>query len=388
MQKKRFFRVGLVSVVALAILVALGLTVWSAKLDNATRAGGARDAALSHGASKAGHGGQRAGNPSVTGTGSKLSNAGPAPKSFPSSADTGYLHAPGYPGHLHKCSVQLRADTTYKYCEFPGGLAIRQPNITLLGCLFQSNSVLDANVDVDANHVTFAYDTFEPARVSVPPVRFGLGYQYGINQNGPYRITINASNIWGFGEAVQMRDPDGSSKARPLLIENSYIHSPSAPGPQMQYHVDGILSSVGGPSYVTIRHNTIMANADTNAIALQTAGGGSNGTPYNHITVTGNYFSGFGYMINTGGNTRSTHMAFTDNVWGTNFKPWWGPLYGGQMYTDSSLGGRWAGNTIHVVPGTTWMSKRNDGLFWWPTDGNPSNGRQVVGHKKDFRGGA
>jgi hypothetical protein len=241
---------------------------------------------------------------------------------------------------------------------------------------------------VDANNVTFSYDTFEPSKVSAPPVPYGSGYQYGINQTGPFQISIEASNFWGFGEAIQLTDPDGSTQSSPLVIKDSYIHDSSAQGPDgpNQYHVDGILSSDGGSSYMTITHNTITGNANTNALALQTNGGGSSGTPYSHITVTNNYFSGFGYMVNTGGDTNSTDMTFVGNVWGTDFEPGWGPLYGSAMYTTPGLGGVWRDNTIHVAPGTTWMAEGNNGLFWWPTDSNPSGPGQIIGHKSDYPG--
>jgi hypothetical protein len=310
------------------------------------------------------------------------------PGGFPSAANTGYQNAPGYPGQLTGCGTNLRAGATYQYCDFPDGLDVNRPNVTFIGCRFASNSVLDADVQVDANNITFSYDTFEPSAVSAPPVPYGSGYQYGINQTGPFQMTVEASNFWGFGEAVQLTDPDGSSQSNPLVIKDSYIHDPSAQGPDgpNQYHVDGILSNNGGASYMTITHNTISAPADTNALALQTSGGGSSGTPYSHITVTDNYFSGFGYMVNTGDDTNSIDMVFTGNVWGTNFEPGWGPLYGNAMYTNPGLGGIWRDNTIDVVPGTSWMAPGNNGLFWWPTDANPSSPGQIIGHKSDYPG--
>lgn len=310
------------------------------------------------------------------------------PAGFPDAADTGYQNAPGYPGALTRCSTNIRAGATYRFCDFPDGIDVNRPDVTFIGCRFASNDVLGADVRVDAPNVTFSYDTFEPSAVSAPPVPYGRGYQYGIDQDGPFRMTIESSNFWGFGEAIQLTDPDGSTESSPLLIENSYIHDPSAQGPSGpgQYHVDGILSNDGGSSFMTIKHNTIIANADTNALALQTSGGGSDGTPYNHIVVTDNYFSGFGYMVNTGGNTDSTDMVFTGNVWGTDFEPGWGPLYGDAMYTTRGLGGVWHDNTIHVVPGTGWMAAGNNGLFWWPTDANPSNPAQIIGHRSDYRG--
>jgi hypothetical protein len=171
-----------------------------------------------------------------------------------------------------------------------------------------------------------------------------------------------------------------------LVVQDSWIHDPSAAGSSNQYHVDGILSNDGGTGYMTFNHNTISAAGNTNGLALQTSGGGSSGTPYEHVTVTNNFFSGFGYMVNTGGDTDSQHVVFTGNVWGTDFEPTFGPLYGSDMYTTPGLNNVWRGNTIYVTPGTSWMSARNNGLYWWPTDASPSNPRQIVGHKSDYSG--
>ena len=302
---------------------------------------------------------------------------------FPDASNTGYRNAPGYPGSLTTFTGTIQSNTTYRFMNFPGGLAVGSSsnhpvNVTFYGCRFATNSVLDANVAVYGDNITFDYSTFEPSAVSAPPVPYGKGYQYGIDLRYPGKLTIDHSDFWGFGEALQF---GSSTSSKPVTVANSWMHDASAPGtdPATMYHTDGILSNDGGPSHMVFNHNTIVGDGNTNALALQTAG-----TAYDHVAVTNNYFSGYGYMVNTGGNTKSTNMTFTGNVWGTDYKPYWGPLYGAAAYTTPGLGGTWANNTIHVKTGTTWMAAGNHAKYWWPTDGNPSSATQIIGHTNDY----
>jgi hypothetical protein len=313
----------------------------------------------------------------------------PPPAGFPRAVNTGYEHAPGYPGHLKNCNnVRIRSNTTYKFCNFSGGVAIGSAhshpvNVTFIGCRFASNAVVNANVADYGSHVVFSYDTFEPNTVAAgpgpsspyaTPIDYHRGYQYGIDQRYAGSLTVDHGNFWGFAEAIEFGH---SSQALPVVVSNSWIHNPRAPG--SVDHTDGILENYGGLSYMVFHHNSIVGNGNTNALALQ----GS--VPYHHVTITGNYFSGYGYMVNSGAHSRSTGMVFTGNVWGTDFRPVWGPLYDGSMFTNRGLGGRWARNIIRVRSGTKWMSRRNNGLYWWPIDGDPSSSRQVIGHKRDWR---
>jgi hypothetical protein len=301
-------------------------------------------------------------------------------------SNTGYQHAPGYPGHLTDCSnLAVQSHGTYKYCDFNGGLEI--PNgvvdVTFIGCRFASNAVEDANVADYGDGIKFLYDTFEPSTVpagpgptspNAPDIANGQGYQYGIDQRADGSLTVDHSDFWGFAEAMQL---GFSSKSKPVVVSNSWIHNPRNPG--SSDHTDGILENYGGLSYMTFDHNTIVGDGNTNGMALQ-------GQHYDHITMTRNYFSGYGYMINSGADGRSTNMVFTDNVWGSDIKPNFGPLYGDTMFTTPGLGGVWRGNKLHVRPGTTWMAAGNNGLFWWPGDGNPSDPGQIIGHSSDYPG--
>ncbi len=317
------------------------------------------------------------------------------PTAFPGPADTGYARVPGYPGHLTDCSrVTIRSNTTYRFCDFADGLAIGNPksspaNVTFVGCRFASGNMFDADVADYGSDIAFSYSTFEPNTVragtepsssSAQTVARNASYQYGVDQRHPGALTIDHSDFWGFADAVQI---GYSSQAAPLTISNTWIHNPRDPGgtnPATSDHTDGILESYGGLSYITLNHNAIVGNGNTQAIGLH----GS--ARYDHITVTNNYLSGYGYMVCTGAHTEDTNMVFTGNVWSTEFKPVFGPMYDGVSYTTPDLGGIWRGNTIRVVPGTSWMAVANNGLYWWPDDRNPTNSHQIVGHAHDYPG--
>jgi hypothetical protein len=312
------------------------------------------------------------------------------PNGFPDAVNTGYENSAGYPGTLKDCNgVAIRSNTTYQNCDFPDGLAIgsasnHPTNVTFVGCRFASNLVNDATVADYGSGIVFSYDTFEPSTVqpgpgptspNAPPIANSEGYQYGIDQRYAGALTVDHSDLWGFEEAIQL---SYSSSAEPVIISNSWIHNPRSPG--SSDHTDGILENYGGLSYMTFNHNSVVGNGNTNALALQGAAG------YSHVTITNNYFAGYGYMVNSGANTKSTDMIFTGNVWGTDIEPIFGPLYGNAMYTTPGLGGVWSDNTIYVQPGTTWMAADNNGLYWWPGDTNPSNSHQIIGHKTNYPG--
>ena len=111
---------------------------------------------------------------------------------------------------------------------------------------------------------------------------------------------------------------------------------------------------------MTFDHNTIVGGGNTQALALQ------GNVAYDHVTITNNYFSGYGYTLDFGGHTASTNMVFTGNVWDTDIEPAYGPVYASASFTTSGLGNVWQGNKLQVVPGTSWMSAANNGLYWWP----------------------
>jgi hypothetical protein len=257
-------------------------------------------------------------------------------------------------------------------------------NVTFIGCRFAADASDIADVWDYGSSIVFDYDTFEPNTVPIGsepispeavPVPNNQGYQYAVLEEGPGALSVDHSDIWGFANGIQF---GSSSRAQPVSVSNSWIHNPRDPG--SSDHTDGIQDYSGGASYMVFSHNTIVGDGNTNALALQGA------TPYNQVAITGNYFAGYGYMVNSGSDMQDTNMTFTGNVWGTDIEPTWGPLYGSAMYTTPGLGSVWSGNTIYVAPGTSWMAPGNNGLYWWPTDSNPSNPGQIIGHANDYPG--
>lgn len=350
---------------------------------NASGAGGTSASGGAAGGGAAGGSGGTAGSSTGGGGG------------FPDQTNTGYENAPGYPGSLKDCQVTtVQSNTTYKFCNFPNGLDIgnsttHPTNVTFLGCRFASAAEFDANVADYGSNTTFDYDTFEPNTVpagSEPtdphaqPVARASSYQYGIDQRHAGPFTVDHCDFWGFAEGIQF---GSSSQSGPLVVRNSWLHNPRDPGgtnASTDDHTDGILENYGGLSYMTFDHNSIVGDGNTQALALQ----GS--VKYDHVTITNNYFSGYGYMTSIGAHTQNTNVTFTGNVWSTEFEPAYGPIYDDVSFVTAGLGNTWNNNTIHVAPGTSWMAAGNDGLFWWPGDGNPSSATQIVGHNTDYTG--
>ncbi|MDI2128457.1 hypothetical protein [Yinghuangia seranimata] len=276
---------------------------------------------------------------------------------WPNASNTGYKNAPGYPGSLTTFKGTLESNHTYKFMRFTNELFVGTSdvtlhNITFYGCLFESNNIVDTTVAVYSENVVFDYSTFAPSKASAPPVSYNNGYQYAIDVRRDVQLTVDHSDIWGFGNGIQI---GFSSKAKPFVVRNTWFHDARSDGGVD--HTDAILCSDGGPTFMVIDHNTISSVGNTNGLAFQVAD-----VYYTDVSVTNNYFSGFGYTVNMGGNGKGNQrITFTGNTFGTDLKPMWGPLYGwgGTNVT-------WRNNKWHVAPGGYDKQQSNDGKFWWP----------------------
>jgi hypothetical protein len=261
--------------------------------------------------------------------------------------------------------------------------------VTFTGCRFASNAISDADVADYGSGITFEYDTFEPSTVpagSEPAISDtayqipnSQGYQYGIDQRGRGgALTVDHSRLWGFANAMQVWS---STAAAPLTITNSLFSNPRADGGTDHTDGPGVLNSGNTLTGFVVENNTIIGLGNANGLAFQ-----PQGTTNHYVdgTVTGNYFSGYGFTMALGSGTETTGTVFEDNTWGTDIKPAWGPLYNSSPFTTPGLGNTWSGNKIQVVPGTTWMAAASDGMYWWPGDGNPARSSSAAGHATDF----
>ncbi|GAM18832.1 hypothetical protein SAMD00019534_020070 [Acytostelium subglobosum LB1] len=311
---------------------------------------------------------------------------------WPDETNTGYKKSPGYPGSLvSTCPSTVVSNSVYKYCNYINGLYIGSSsqtvtNITFIGCRFASNAVDDANVAVYGSAITFNYCTFEPKTTVEPTwsnptarIKRTLSYQYGIDQRAAGPLTVDHCDMWGFANGIQIGYSD---LAGPLTIRHSWFHNLRQDGGGVD-HTDALLENYGGLSHMVIDHNTITGVGNTNGLGLQ------GDDAYQYISITNNYFSGYAYMLNLGGHTLSSNMVFTGNVWGAEIKPGWGPVYDSVAFevpNISTLNNQWQNNTIRVGAATpsTWMATGNNGLYWWPTDINPSTKYVIIGHATDY----
>jgi hypothetical protein len=301
------------------------------------------------------------------------------PSGFPNATNTGYRNAPGYPGQLTAYTGgAIQSNKTYRFIDFNGSVDVGLPNspvenVTFYGCRF--HGAKDVLVRVFGDNINFDYSSFEPM-VSAPPVSNDKGYQFAIQSHGAWgtfvkQMTVTHSDIWGFSNAI---DTSGSTQAKPQVFRHNWIHDARDDMNGLD-HTDGIGSPGSGTgSYIVIDHNTIASRGNTNAIAFQA------GT-FSNITVTNNYFSGFGYTIHLQDGD-GPNFIFTGNVFGTDFRPDWGPLYG----WSGGNGNVWKCNRIRFVPGTNWTSgggwkpiSSDDGKFWVPAS-NPASATDYKGN--------
>jgi hypothetical protein len=333
-------------------------------------------------------------NITVTGSG-----AGGPPTGFPGQ-DTnpvGYLAAPGYPGALTPHAPSgFQSNATYSFLDIDGGTSGTNlaglSNVTFIGCRFKSNAQGYFNVYAIGTNLTFRYCTICPRDVyaSAPPgcvwpsagtgqnttkyidgvncTKGTQGYQYGfhIMSGGP--ITIQYCDIWGFGNAI-----DFLNTTAQMLVDNCWIHDAANSSPN-GYHTDGpgYLNGATPPKNITISNCTIASIGNTNGLAMQAAT-----SAYQNITVTGNFFSGFGYCTAhfQPGSGGARNCTFTDNILATDVAWYFGPIYSNptSLYNYSSYGNLWRRNKLRVLPGTAPVNgamfsytQTDDGKYIWP----------------------
>ncbi|MGH9119355.1 MAG: right-handed parallel beta-helix repeat-containing protein [Acidimicrobiales bacterium] len=284
-----------------------------------------------------------------------------AASTWPNATDTGYANAPGYPGRLTECEGPIESGKTYRFCNFDDGVSVgttslgRVNDVTFYGCRFASNAVGDANVVVRGDNILFDYSTFEPSADDSPPVAYEQGYQYGIDQREAGRVTVDHSDFWGWGNAIQI---NFSSEAQPFVVRNSWFHDARDDGGID--HTDAILSNEGGPTHMVFDQNYIASVGNTQGLALQ-----ASERPYENVTITNNYFSGFGYSVAIGEELGGSNITFVGNTFGTDIPPDWGPLYTGAAWVGET-GNVWRDNRWRVAPGSDHQPSSDDGRYWWP----------------------
>ena len=325
---------------------------------------------------------------------------------FPGQASNpvGYAAAPGWPGSF---TTTLNGAQTFsqvgtqanpviiQFTDVNAGASGTQVTgswIKFVGCRFQSNQVGFFNVLLQTgSNITFSYCSVTPlaSLATAPPnaawpaasagqqktgngtgfqISGNNGYQYGFHISGGGPYTIDHCDIWGFGNAI-----DILNTTQQITINACWIHD-AADAAAQGYHTDGpgYLNGGAPPPNISVTNCTIASIGNTNGIAFQAAS-----SPYNNITVTGNFMSGFGNLVDMcHAVAGSTNLTFTNNTFGTDL-PWvFGPLYANftvPFTKASNPTNSWSGNLFKVLAGTSTIPGQtfswtagDDGKFLWP----------------------
>ncbi len=315
-------------------------------------------------------------------------------------ANAGGLGLPAYPGSLTDyasgMSTTKLITATYpdnsviSYKHFVGDkILIYGDNLTFIGCLFEGKKPDDNLVQIYSPHkIKFLYSTFKPIGFNTPPGNNGTvsssrtstlapappytPEQMAKFDNTPYSeswqymttmqesvVTMDHNDIWGNAGLEMVTGFPGN----PSTWTNNYIHD-QADTARSQYHHDGIgPQSEGNGGPMLIDHNTIASIGNTNAIALQ-----GNGV-YDHVSITNNYISGWGYAISIGITNNATNATVTGNIFSAELKQLFGFLYG-NFWGGTARGSTWRNNMYQVRAGdsNSMFSTGDNGKYAWPTD--------------------
>lgn len=300
---------------------------------------------------------------------------------FPDATNTGHTAWPGWTGSFTTYSGPdpIRAagsNQVFEGVAFDGitvGVTGDAPSsVTFRGCRFRSSWNEGWNCQVrDGVNILFEYCTIEPANDQSPPIAYADAFSYAIDIRGESSVTARYCNMYGSGNTIQIEQ---SSAAFPVVVEHCWVHD-QADQAGSTYHHDAFLSNNGGPTHITLHHNTFASGGNTNAIALQ-----STGTPYSDITITNNLLSGYGYTVNIGDDEGPdcTNITFEDNVFSTEFLPIYGPLK--TTWPGLASGSSWRRNR--------WRYGGNgdptaNGKFWLPNGGQVNNWNNLTGWVSD-----
>ena len=255
-------------------------------------------------------------------------------------------------------------------------------NVTFIGCLWENNGTNSpCAVPCSTGAMTFQYCTLRPTGLTLPSqLTQAGGYKYGVPCDGTQgspgtwnsfcagALRFENCDFWGFSNATQIQ---GSTVTAPLTYDTCWVHD-ARPNTDGLDHTDGLGCPAGGTAaYVTITNCTVESIGDTQGLAFQNTPGPSS---WDHFTVTGNLFGGWGNTISIIGGTAAspnggTNITFTGNTFSTRLTCQLTPLYSTLM-APSSNGNLWRNNKWHVPAGAAWGNPAHDGYYWLPVGSN------------------
>ncbi|HUR05046.1 MAG TPA: hypothetical protein VM347_21060 [Nonomuraea sp.] len=314
---------------------------------------------------------------------------------WPDFSNTGYANTPAnagglglgaYPGKLTDYAANMSASKPLRL-EYPDNsvisftrflalkVIIYGDNLTFVGCLFEGTDPNDNLIQIYSDtNVKFLYSTLKPSSYSMPPGNDGTVSSSHSKPGTPFAkswqlattmkeavAVMDHNDIWGNAGLEMVTGFPG----RPSTWTNNYIHDMADTSHDV-YHHDGIgPQSEGNGGPMIVDHNTLASLGNTNALAMQGSG------VYDHISVTNNYVSGWGYALHMGDINNATNITVTGNVFSAELDQLYGFLYG-NIWGGSARGSTWRNNLIQARAGdgNTAFSTADNGKYLWPTTGD------------------
>jgi hypothetical protein len=311
---------------------------------------------------------------------------------WPDFSNTGYANTPAnagglglgaYPGKLTDYAPGMSAGKALRL-EFPDNSVISYKrflglkvliygdNLTFVGCLFEGTNPNDNLVQIYSdNNIKFLYSTFKPNSYAMPPGNDGTVSSSHSKPGTPFDkswqlattmkeavAVMDHNDIWGNAGMIMVTGFPG----RPSTWTNNYIHDMADTSHDV-YHHDGIgPQSEGNGGPMIVDHNTLASLGNTNGLALQGSG------VYDHISVTNNYVSGWGYALSIGVTNNATNITVTDNVFSAELEQLYGFLYG-NIWGGSARGSTWRRNLIQARTGdgNRTYTTADHGKYLWPS---------------------
>jgi hypothetical protein len=295
-------------------------------------------------------------------------------------SNTAYPGSLGAPPSLVGGSSGSPQIVTFK--DFSGGISLASGTnfITFIGCRFQASGSGNFNSVIQSNNIAFSYCSFTPlvslqpnlpspsAGHSWPCATGGAGIGY-VGGAQTYLVpAANGSDLWVFGRNLSNTlgalyfdhcDFWGSGQgcdidptpAGPVVFTDCWFHDMR--DDTTGDHTDGVGNEQGGGILgLKINHCVFASVGNTSAIALQGAG------TYTNLTITNNYLTQWGHLIQTGNLANSVSNAqVTDNLITTD-GAWGVSSFSADVVFGNGTGNTWRRNTLLVIPTypTAWGS--------------------------------
>jgi hypothetical protein len=222
----------------------------------------------------------------------------PSAPIWPNATNTGY----GNRSLVNASSGTITSPGIYDGLNFgTGGLSIGSSNVTVTNCYVELPTNANFAVSIDAGLTNVV---IQNCTIRGDQPNSGNSNTYGIYIRGNSQVTIDACNIYGTSESVQVSGSTSSSGSWPVEIKNSYFHDIAGP-PGSHFEAVAYSGGAGAGWSLNIHDNNIYnQNNQTAGIFIENYFGA-----VTDITINHNLVGGGNYSIQIDGQQSTNNMA-------------------------------------------------------------------------------